>query len=82
MLRLAGFKAALCGSVFMPAAATTPFDKWFVTACSDEGLKAVVQQALEEAGAAERGALRLSDFESALAGANLSDMQVEVPVPT
>ncbi len=35
-----------------------------------------VQQALEEAGQGERGELRLGDFEAALRGADLSDMQV------
>ena len=45
---------------------------------SDEGLKDVVQQALEEAGQGERGELRLHDFEAALKGADLSDMQVRV----
>ena len=43
---------------------------------SDEGLRDVVQQALEEAGQGERGELRLGDFEAALRGADLSDMQV------
>ena len=41
---------------------------------SDEGLRDVVQQALEEAGQGERGELRLQDFEAALRGADLSDM--------
>lgn len=44
--------------------------------CSDERLKAVVQQALKEAGQGERGSLTLADFEAALRGADLSDMQV------
>ena len=40
----------------------------------------MVQQALEEAGQGERGSLSRADFERALRGADLSDMQVEVPV--
>jgi len=35
-----------------------------------------VQQALKEAGRGERGSLTLADFEAALRGADLSDMQV------
>ena len=46
---------------------------------SEEGLKAVVQQALEEAGQAQRGSLSLADFEAALSGADLSDMQARQP---
>lgn len=38
----------------------------------------MVQQALEEAGQGERGELRLGDFEAALRGADLSDMQVRL----
>lgn len=45
---------------------------------SDEGLKHVVQQALEEAGQGQRGELRIQDFEAALKGADLGDMQVRI----
>lgn len=51
------------------------------TAFSDEQMKEVVQQALDEAGAAQRGELTLPDFQKSLRRADLSAMKVEVPLP-
>lgn len=45
-------------------------------AYSDEQIKEVVQQALEEAGATHRGELTLPDFQKSLRRADLSAMKV------